>query len=100
MQTINHLYETGITLRFYPSGHLLFVQEYPEVSYSNSYTQQAFYRLSDNATTNIDNDSWEVAFSIFERGFLSMKRLKYLALKMPFTRPNQRLLMMWSMRMT
>lgn len=46
----------------------LFAQEYPEVSYSNSYTQQAFYRLSDNATTNIDNDSWEVAFSIFGTG--------------------------------
>ena len=42
----------------------LFAQDYPTVSYAGSYAEQAFYSLSDNATTNIDNDSWDVAFSI------------------------------------
>ncbi len=47
---------------------VLFSQEYIEVTYANSYSQQAFYRLADDGTTNIDNDSWEIALSITGSG--------------------------------
>ena len=47
--------------------HVL-AQDYPQVSYSNSYSEQAFYRLSDNATTNIANSSWDIALSTFGEG--------------------------------
>ena len=46
----------------------LFAQDYPTVSYSSSYAEHAFYRLSDNATTNIDNNSWDMALSISGTG--------------------------------
>ncbi len=46
----------------------LFAQEGVEITYSSSYAEQAFYRLTDNAITNIDNDGWDIALSIFGAG--------------------------------
>ena len=43
----------------------LFAQELVQVSYSASYGQQAYYRLSDDATANIANSSWDIAFTAF-----------------------------------
>lgn len=38
-------------------------QDYIQVSTGAAYSQQAYYTLSDDNTTTIDNDSWDIAFS-------------------------------------
>ncbi|HMR42340.1 MAG TPA: T9SS type A sorting domain-containing protein [Saprospiraceae bacterium] len=38
-------------------------QDFISVTNGASYAQQAFYRLSDDATTNIDNAAWDIAFT-------------------------------------
>lgn len=42
----------------------LFAQEFVGVSYGGSYSEMAFYRLSDDETTNVSGDSWDVAFTV------------------------------------
>ena len=57
----------------------LLAQEYPEVTYSSGYSEHAFYRLSDNATTNIDNESWDIALSISGAGVFINETSKVLS---------------------
>ncbi len=40
-------------------------QDLVEVSYGPSYKNQAYYRLSDDATTSLDNSSWDIAFTTY-----------------------------------
>lgn len=37
--------------------------EFVEISVGNSYSKQLFFKLSDNSSTSIDNDAWDIAFS-------------------------------------
>lgn len=41
----------------------LFAQDLVLVSTGASYGQQAYYKLSNDATVNIDNDAWDIAFT-------------------------------------
>jgi hypothetical protein len=43
-------------------------QEFVQVSYGQSYKNQAYYRLSDDAVEILDNNSWDIAFSTFNDG--------------------------------
>ncbi len=40
-------------------------QENVQVSVGTSYTEQSFYELSSNEITSIENESWDIAFSVF-----------------------------------
>ncbi|MEZ4959496.1 MAG: HmuY family protein [Saprospiraceae bacterium] len=56
--------------RTLPALALLFsfslsAQEFVEVSYGQSYKNQTYYRLSDDAVATIDNNAWDIAFTTF-----------------------------------
>lgn len=41
----------------------LSAQEFIEVSYGASYSNQAYYQLEDNAVATVSNDAWDIAFT-------------------------------------
>ena len=47
------------------SFSLLNAQENVQVSVGASYTHQSFYELATNEITTIDNESWDIGFSVF-----------------------------------
>ncbi|HFA50012.1 MAG TPA: T9SS type A sorting domain-containing protein [Bacteroidetes bacterium] len=46
-------------------GTFLYSQDLVLVSYAHNYAEQAFYRFADDATTNIPNESWDIALTAF-----------------------------------
>lgn len=47
----------------YSTVMTLFAQEYVQVAVGAGYSKQVYYRLSDDAVTQIANESWDLAFS-------------------------------------
>lgn len=43
---------------------LLSAQEYGQASFGPNYSEQAFFRFSDLSADNLDNESWDLAFSV------------------------------------
>jgi hypothetical protein len=43
--------------------NILSAQEFVEVSYGASYSNQAYFHLEDNATSTVANTSWDIAFT-------------------------------------
>jgi len=59
---MNKLY---IILFAFLSFSILRAQENVQVSVGASYANQSFYELATNEITTIDNESWDIAFSVF-----------------------------------
>lgn len=43
----------------------LHAQQYVEVACGNNYSQQAYYRFSDDAIVKLNNETWDIAFTAF-----------------------------------
>lgn len=43
----------------------LHAQQFVEVACGNNYSQQAYYRFSDDAIIKLNNDAWDIAFTTF-----------------------------------
>lgn len=59
---VKNLLSISITLS---TVMMLSAQNYIQVAVGAGYAQQAYYNLSDNAVTQIANESWDVAFTTF-----------------------------------
>ena len=60
--------KSTLTAIFFCSIFSLISQTDVEVSTGASYSNQAFYTLSDDGTTTLDNESWDIAFSTDAEG--------------------------------
>ena len=57
MQKLNYILLIFLVLPLIVNG------QFVEISYEAGYSKQAYYRLSDDATVNIANTSWDIAFT-------------------------------------
>ena len=57
MQKLNYTLLIFLVLPLIVNG------QFVEISYESGYSEQAYYRLSDDATTNVANTFWDIAFT-------------------------------------